>query len=136
MDVEEREFFRKINEAAFANPFGSEREIVDLEISGLNQTSTNEAILEKLMSDVGARIARYKGRTVDLDSEERMLLRYGVLFYAFHLFCDDYDELITQQINQGEQPVEVTFAKDLLQLLNEYGFSKKDALKFFSFFSS
>lgn len=134
MDSEERAFFRKINEAAFANPFGAQREIVDLEISGMHETSSNEAILEKLMIDVGTRIERYKGKTVELDSEERMLLRYGVLFYAFHLFCDSYDDLITQQVKQGEQSVEVTFAKDLLQLLGEYGFSKKDALKFFSFF--
>ncbi|BHH85501.1 sigma 54-interacting transcriptional regulator [Desulforhopalus sp. 52FAK] len=134
MDSEEREFFRKINEAAFANPFGAQREIVDLEISGMKETSSNEAILEKLMVDVGTRIERYKGKNVDLDSEERMLLRYGVLFYTFHLFCDSYDEHITRQVKQGEQPVEVRFAKDVLQLLQEYGFSKKEALKFFSFF--
>ena len=134
MDAEERDFFKKINEAAFANPFGSQREIVDLEISGLEHTSSNEEILKKLMIDVGARIAKYKGKTAGLNSEEQLLLRYGILFYAFHLFCDSYDELIIEQIKQGEKPVEVKFASDLLGLLGEYGFSKNDALKFFSFF--
>lgn len=134
MDGAEREFFSKIKEAAFANPFGTERESVDLEISGLGKTSTNEEILGKLMSDVHTRIAKYKGKTTGLNRDDRSLLNYGVLFYIFHLFSDSYDQHISDQIKNGEQPIEVKFSKDLLQLLNEYGFSAKEGLRYFSFF--
>jgi transcriptional regulator with AAA-type ATPase domain len=132
--AEEREFFRKIKEAAFANPFGLERELVDLEISGLEQTSGNEVILKKLMTEVGKRIDGYKGKSKALNSDDLLLFRYGVLFYAFHLFCDAYDDHITQQIQHGDHPIEVKFAKELIALLVEYEFSKAEALKYFSFF--
>lgn len=134
MLAEEREFFRKIKEAAFANPFGLERELVDLEISGLEQASGNEVILEKLMVEVEKRITGYRGKSEALNSDDRMLLRYGVLFYAFHLYCDAYDEHITKQIKHGDQPIQVKFARDLIGLLVDYEFTTAEALKYFSFF--
>ena len=132
--ADEREFFRKIKEAAFANPFGLKRELVDLEISGLEESSSNEVILEKLMVEVKKRITKHKGKIDFLNSDERMLLRYGVLFYAFHLFCDSYDELIIRQMKKGDQPIQVKFAADLMGLLVDYGLSTAEALKYFSFF--
>lgn len=134
MDGDERDFFRKIKEAAFANPFGPERESVDLEISGMEQESSSEEIIAKLQEEVLIRIDKYKGKSRDLKSEDRVLFRYGVLFYTFHLFCDAYDLLITQQIKEGEKSIQVKFARDLLHQLNDYGFSAKESLKYLSFF--
>ncbi len=134
MEAEDREFFQKIKSAAFANPFSRERELTDLEISGLATTTSNEEILRKLSADISARIEKYHNQTAELDSEDRILYRYAVLFYLFHLFCDEYDRLIDKQTAAGEQPVAVPFAGDLLRQFAEYGFSRADGLKFFSFF--
>lgn len=134
MQAEDREFFRKVKEAAFANPFGTERELVDLEISGLDATKSNEEILNKLSKDVLARITTYKIKASGLNREDRTLYRYAVLFYIFHLFCDDYDQLITDQIAAGDELLKVQFARDILSQLHDYGFNRRDGLKFFSFF--
>lgn len=134
MDSAEKDFFRKIKEATFANPFGPERESVDLQISGMAMTSSNEAILTNLIEKVEKRIKKYEGKATDLPAEERHLLRYGVLFYLFHLYCDAYDALIDSQIEAKEQPCKVDFAREVLQLLCAYGFSREEALQYFAFF--
>lgn len=134
MQAEDRAFFRKVKEAAFTNPFSTQRELVDLEISGLDDTKSNEEILDKLSSDVLSSITIYKTKIPDLTREDRTLYRYAVLFYIFHLFCDDYDQLITDQIAAGDEPLQVQFAGDILNQLHDYGFSGRDALKFLSFF--
>ncbi len=134
MHGQDRDFFRKIRSAAFANPFSEERELTDLEISGLDTTRSNQEILDKLSSDIATRINNYKKNVRKLEKEDRSLYQYAVLFYLFHLFCDKYDQLINSQIAAGEETVPVDFAEDVLRQFEQYGFSRKDGLKFFAFF--
>ncbi len=88
MKGEDREFFRKIKSAAFANPFSKERELTDLEISGLDTTRSNEEILSKLSAQVFTRIKKYKSHSIGLNSDDRILYRYAVLFYLFLVSAD------------------------------------------------
>lgn len=136
MDGGDREFFTKVKDAAFANPFGEERELVDLEISGLDASRSNEEILAKLSSDVLHRINTYRDQAVGMGRGDRDLYRYAVLFYIFHEYCDHYDRLIAEQMKAGDEPVKVGFAKEILNRLGDYGFSSKDGLKFLAFSSS
>jgi hypothetical protein len=138
MNGADRDFFRKIKVAAFANPFGSDRETIDLELSGLAKSSSNHQIIAKLMAEVLQRIEKYRGgngkEKWNVSNDDHGLIRFGILFYIFHLFCDSYDALIDRQIKEGEEPCKVAFAKDALQLFAESGFSHREAQHFFSLF--
>ncbi len=134
MEKEDRDFFKKIKNAAFANPFSEERELVDLEISGLDITRSNQEILNKLSADLFVRLKKYKKNVRTLNGEDCNVYRYAVLFYLFHLFSDKYDQLISEQVAAGEKSVAVSFAKDVLYQFEQYGFNRRDGLKFFSFF--
>ncbi len=134
MERGDRDFFKKIKNAAFANPFSKERELTDLEISGLDTTRSSEEILNKLSADISVRIKKYRKNVRKLGREDYSLYQYAALFYLFHLFSDKYDQLISEQVTAGEKPVVVGFAEDALQQFQRYGFSRQDGLKFFSFF--
>jgi transcriptional regulator with AAA-type ATPase domain len=134
MDNPDRGFFRKIHIAAFANPFGEERANVDLEISGLDKSSSNEEILAKLVAEVAARIEAYREKSRQLNQEDTALLRYGVLFCAFHQFCEQYDQLISDQLKNDAESLPVPFARDLLRLLAGFGFSGTESLRYLALF--
>jgi len=134
MKNEDREFFRKIYVAAFANPFGEERENVDLELSGLDKSSSNQDILAKLVGEVGRRSEAYSKNFRSLNREDTHLLRYGILFHTFHQYCDNYDQLIREQIKNERESIPVWFADDLLKKLYGYGFSESESLRYFSLF--
>jgi len=134
MKNKDRGFFRKIYVAAFANPFGAERENVDLEVSGLDKSSSNQEILAKLIEEVAKRISEYQEKIRTLNQEDKTLLRYGVLFYSFHQFCDDYDQLIKDQLKNDKESLRVRFADQLLKQLYAYDFSEKESLRYLSLF--
>ncbi|MBU1565826.1 MAG: sigma 54-interacting transcriptional regulator [Proteobacteria bacterium] len=138
MNVEEREFFTKIKQAAFSNPFGEERRSIDLELTRLNAGTPNIEILAALEAKVAEKI-----RTVikdkpagmsGLSEQDRLLLRYGILFSLFHTSCHAYDRLIEEQIRVGATPCRVVFAADVLQKFSNFGFSRQEGLRYFALF--
>lgn len=138
MQAEERHFFKKIQQAITSNPFSRDRLSVDLELTGLVATSPTDEILKGLVDKVGKIITRFlertKGNLSSLATEERQLLEFGMLFQVFHLYCDKYDNLIREQVDAGETSCQITFAKEFLTLLEGYGFSNSDSLRYFSLF--
>lgn len=138
MDIDEREFFAKIKQAAFSNPFGEERSIVDLELTGLTTVTSNSEILACLKTKVAKKIAgvvqRQPGGIAGLSDQDRVLLRYGILFSLFHTYCDAYDRLIEEQTRVGATPCRVAFASDALAAFADFGFSRQEALRYFALF--
>lgn len=138
MKTEERVFFQKIKQAIWANPFGVGRQEVDLEISGLPRRSPSEEILQALMEKVLVRVKKYCTGTArcgeQLSRSDRELLQFGVLFYVFHLFCDAYDAHIENQIKSGKDSLKVVFAREILGMMTEFGFSDREAVRYFSLF--
>lgn len=134
MDSRDKEFFQKMRVAAFANPFGQERASVDLELTGLGERSQNEQVIFSLIDKVKKRIAPYKGKLNSLSASDRGMVRYAILFYFFHIYCDAYDKLIVRQIKSGGESLRVSFYKEVVQQLYEYGLSSSEARRFFAFF--
>lgn len=127
-----------IARAAFSNPFSREREAIDAEIAGSPGAVARDDLVERALlgvSDILARIDR-PGR-VSLDSfrgEDRRLLRFTILFDAFHAFADDFDRLIERQIAAGDNPVPVPFARDVADRLASRGFSPEESVRYVSVF--
>ena len=138
MNVEERGFFTKIKQAAFSNPFGEERKIVDLELTRLNAGTPSDEILACLEVRVSEKIRTVMQRKPaglsGFSGQDQVLLRYGFLFSLFHTFCGAYDQLIEQQIRAGATPCRVAFAGDVLRSLADFGFSRQEALRYFALF--
>jgi hypothetical protein len=138
MNVEEREFFTKIKQAAFSNPFGEERKIVDLKMTGLKADTPNNEIMACLEAKVSEKIKtiikRKPAGVSDLSEQDTLLLRYGILFSLFHSFSDANDRLIEKQILTGATPCQVAFAGDALRVFADFGFSREEALRYFALF--
>lgn len=138
MRSEDRDFFSKLKAASFSNPFSDIRSAVDLELTGLTRSSSSDEVLSSLMAEVARRLKSVQvavdAAEVQLTVHERQLLRYGSLFYVFHLYCEPFDRLIDQQGLQEEVSCKVTFASDALQVLASFGFSRQDSLRIFSLF--
>jgi hypothetical protein len=55
---EERDFFTLVSRAAFANPFSEERSEIDLQISGMYASDSEEERIQKALHEVSNRISR------------------------------------------------------------------------------
>ncbi len=132
----ERQFFREVSEAAFANPFSAHRLELDKRIAG---TSLGEAErVHRLRDVVSARVVRLEqaGRAhlQHYGGEEALVMRNVFLFESYHCHCDALDELIEAQLKAGDQPCPVRFAREALGQLAQRGFAGDEALRFFGIF--
>ncbi len=138
MNAEDRDFFRKIKQAAFANPFGEERQRVDLELTGLGLQTPNDEVLATLVTKVEEKLKsagkRKPERHFTSGDEDGILVQYGRLFLLFHTYCDAFDRCIEEQIHTGDTPCRVPFATKVLQAFTGFGFSRQEALRYFALF--
>ncbi len=138
MNETERIFFYKIRDAIFSNPFGKTRLAIDLSATGLSESTETREVLKKLIDKVERTIRdvteRCQNDKVNLTREELLLLRFAKLFHVFHLFSKDYDEHIQQQIKYGDERCAVSFAGEILKVLNNYGFNAAESKRFMALF--
>ncbi len=138
MDSLERSFFHKIQTAIFSNPFSTSRRRVDLDITGMPESSDDDEVLAQLMAEVLSKIHRYQQKDgqfgEELTNQDRILLRYGILFYLFHYYCKQFDKLISRQVQSGSTSLRVSFAEEVVLQLKGYGFSHQEALRSFALF--
>lgn len=136
--MQERTFFLKIKQAITANPFSGDRLTLDLELTGMSVADSKEEILAALVHKVEKIVDRFlhqAGHSLDMLSEEDAeLIRFGMLFRAFHVFCDRFDDHIREQIEKGDVLCKVPFAGDFFTMLEAYGFPARDSSRFFSLF--
>lgn len=138
MQAEDREFFQKLKKAAFSNPFGEERQRVDLELTGLSDKESNDTVLAALVARVEGKIkaARESSsfREPKPRREDGTLLQYGLLFFLFHTYCEAFDRHIEEQIQTGVPPCRVAFAAEALRQFAGFGFTRQEALRYFALF--
>lgn len=134
MESEYRELFRTVREAIFSNPFGRTRPELDRLAAGMGKDVAELEVLQALVEKVGFAVEQVAGHEATLAGEDRELLRFGRLFYTFHLFCEDYDEHIRCQVEEGDQCIPVGFAGDVLSMLAGQGFSEREANRFMGLF--
>jgi DNA-binding NtrC family response regulator len=132
----ERDFFQLVYEAGVANPFGHEREAIELKMAGLypdatrpeRTTGATEAVarhIAVLESENRADASRYEG-------DDRRLVRAVFLFEFFYGLRKKFDQLIIDQMQAGDTPVRVSFASEAYQLLLRRGFSESDTRRYFA----
>ncbi|MBF0101979.1 MAG: sigma-54-dependent Fis family transcriptional regulator [Desulfobacterales bacterium] len=137
LNSSERRFFSLVHQAVLTNPFSDERMAIDRKITGLfSENISKEDQILRTIEEVRNRVQQFKknGRLDfhDYDEEDRIILRSSLLFDFFHLFLDQFDQLIMDQLKVNEQSVKVSFADQAFQWLYEMGFNKNESLHYFA----
>ena len=134
----DKEFFSLVFQATFVNPFSEQRVEIDRKISGDSRSASWRDVVLEAVREVEKRIAKLdEGSPVtieDFKQGDRELIEHVFLFSTYHKFALQFDELIIKQIEAGEEPVVVDFAKETLELLSKRGFSSEVANRYFSLF--
>ncbi len=133
----EREFFRTVYHAAFANPFSDLRKTLDQKIAGLFPSVSRRESTDQCIVEVDKRIKRLeredRGSINAFRGQDKSVMRIVFLFDIFHKFRDSFDRLIADQINaEDDTPVAVDFAEAALSALHNRGFSEKSARHYFA----
>jgi len=132
----ERAFFDLVSRAAYINPFSETRIELDLKIAQGTPDASDATRIERAIERVRGRVDRLEreGRA-DISrygDEERMMMQGVFLFDVFHRFSDEFDQLIERQIEQGDTPCSVPFAREVLSILVKLGFAAAEALWLFA----
>jgi DNA-binding NtrC family response regulator len=134
---DDREFFSLVAQAAFANPFGSERLAIDRKLSGTAGGDLGTAVvgvLAQLRQRLAVLDTDNSVKLSDLSQTDRNVLRYVFLFDTYHKFVDRFDALILAQAAAGDEPVKTLFASELISQLLGKGFDEAAAKKYLAVF--
>jgi hypothetical protein len=131
LSADDRALFHLVSRAAFANPFGDERDHVDRELAG--RGGREEDILERAVARVRRRLdALGGGQPVRFDAfreRDAELVQHAIVFDVFHRWFGGMDAHIAAQRQAGRSPVRATFAPPMLAMLEAHGFARPRALR-------
>ncbi|MEE4609032.1 MAG: sigma 54-interacting transcriptional regulator [Desulfobacteraceae bacterium] len=132
----ERDFFHLVYEAGVANPFGHEREEIELKIAGLYPDATRAertaAATEAVARHIAVLEAENRADASRYEGDDQRLVRAVFLFEFFYGMRKKFDQSIIDQIQAGDTPARVSFAPEAYQLLLRRGFSEKDTRRYFA----
>jgi len=133
---EDRDFFDLVSRAAFCNPFGEERAELDQKITGCPADTPHDECIDWTIRRVQERVLRLAGNgEADLrlySAQDRQNLQAAFMFDIFHRVADRFDALIQDQIQLGQVPSPVPFARETLVMFSERGFSFPESIRFFA----
>jgi len=136
LSAEQYDFFKQIASLAFVNPFSEQRERADCQL--LNIAMHSASIFQRsdkiqlLLADKLHALGEFKLLEHSIKHQE--IMKYSWLFYQFHEFQVSFITLIEKQREAGDKPVEISFAKDLIQCFQKAGFGKTETEKFIALF--
>ncbi len=135
LTTEERSFFKLVRQAVLANPFSANRAALDSAIAGRKGKAPQPDDVDNAVQAVRDRLETLEKRqraNRRLYSEpDRILLESTFLYDVFHRFIPQFDKLIADQVEAGDQNLKVSFASQVLALLRQRGFSQKNARRYF-----
>jgi DNA-binding NtrC family response regulator len=135
LSASDRDFFSLVGEAAFANPFGEERERIDRRIARAPRSAGRDEVIERLLNLVRSRLRDLGGvERRRLPDSDRVLLEQVVLFELFHRYREPFDALIQEQVARGERSAAVTFGGEALRAIAGAGFDATEARRTFALF--
>ena len=135
LPAQDRELFQLVSRAAFVNPFGDERDALDVQIA---QTEGDDPdLLERLVRRIEGRLSALEEKgdlTPDaFPHDDWRLLEHAVLFEAFHRFAERLDARIEEQLGAGDEPVKIEIADSVLSRLTSRGLDRAHACRMLAF---
>ena len=136
LNPDERNFFRTVYNAAFANPFSNLRERLDLQIAGLFPSASRRESIDQCTMEVDQRIKeldrRGRANINAFHGPDKEIITTVFLFDTFYKFKDDFDRLIKDQIQAQDTPVKVPFASSAMKMLHKKGFAAETIPHYFA----
>jgi len=119
LSQEDREFFARISEATFLNPFSDEQAAILKLIPGYTpEKHPGENFLWTLGPVLKERIARLEqkglNRIQQFDGADRRLMEDAFLLEGYFRFVPEINELVQKQVNLGGTSIEVSCGKAAL----------------------
>jgi transcriptional regulator with AAA-type ATPase domain len=137
LNPSDRDFFRLINEVGATNPFSAKRMEMERRITA-TQNDASSSSIDLVILKVLRRIKELeKSGKADWKryTEEDSRLMFGVLLFdVYYRFTEAFDRLILKQIEAGDTPCQVHFARDVLALLCSRGFNDEEAKRYLAIF--
>lgn len=139
LDPEQRDFFKKIADLAFVNPFSEQRVLADCNLLNsapgtldlFQRTEKIQTLLyhqfQKLQESTEFRITHYQAKMLET-------MKLAWLFFQYHEFQDSFNQFINEQSRAGDDPIELPFAKDLIQRFQQADFSDPETEKYIALF--
>lgn len=135
LTAEQRRFFTLIARAAFANPFGSEREELDRHIAGAAQGVGRDELFAMVAARAGEALSRIGSPNLrDFHGDDRKVLRHAHLFDVYHRYREAFDRFIQNQLSAGDTPCKAPFAREVLADLSRVGFDDDEVLRYLAIF--
>lgn len=135
LSSDDRHFFGLVANAAFANPFTTERHEYDLEIADLRAGASREKVLDEMIKSVWERLTKLGGLDIrEHEDRDRDTVELAVLFSSFHKFSPKIDVHIQNQQQAGSKILRAPFGGDVIDDLRGHGFTKERAQRFLSIF--
>jgi hypothetical protein len=132
---EQRRIFALIARAAFANPFGAEREELDRRIAGVGHGVGRDELFAIVAVRAREALCRIGSPDLrDFGGDDRELLRHAHLFDIYHRYREAFDRFIQKQIAAGDGPCKAALAGDVLGDLMSVGFDRVEALRYLAIF--
>jgi DNA-binding NtrC family response regulator len=138
LNASDREFFRLINEVGATNPFSTKRKEMERRVTASQNDASNgssiDLVILKVLRKIKALEKSGKADWRQYAEEDSRLLLGVLLFDVYYRFTEAFDRLILKQIEAGDSPCKVHFAKDALSLLCSRGFSEAESTRFLAIF--
>jgi DNA-binding NtrC family response regulator len=129
LNAADREFFRLVSRAAYANPFAAERHELDAQIG--QSDAEDPELMARLVARLEARLTKLRtdGR-LDLDeydASDREEVLAALSFWVFHRYLEQLDRVVAI-------PGKLDFAEELLGDLVAGGFTASRAVRMLGLF--
>jgi DNA-binding NtrC family response regulator len=127
----DRQFLGLVASAAFANPFSDERAEIDHRIAEAPGPLSSDERIRRLTPRLAERLRKLEAEgRADVsayDGEDREIVETAFLFETYHAHIGELDRLIGEQIEAGDEPCAVPFARRVLQDLARRGFTAEES---------
>ena len=131
----DRDFFRLIEQAIFANPFSDNRDDINIKIMQLSPPPTKTNINENVAIAVTDRLIKLSQTSPiangNYNSADNQLLNLAVLFDIFHQYCQAFDDHILAQISTSSS-LPLPFADEMISKMTKHGITKTAATHYFA----
>ncbi|MSM39421.1 MAG: sigma-54-dependent Fis family transcriptional regulator [Geobacter sp.] len=134
----EREFFKLVAQAAFANPFSKARIELDRKLAGTEADMPWDDLVEVAITRIVERLAQLRATGRDdlqrYGADDRDLLSTAFLFEIYHHYRQAFDDFILKQLSAGDAPLPVPFAQELLHALSSIGLDESGCHRYLGIF--
>ncbi|NIQ93359.1 MAG: sigma-54-dependent Fis family transcriptional regulator, partial [Desulfuromonadales bacterium] len=133
-----REYLQLVSRTAFSNPFSEEHAALNRRLSEESEALPPREMSTRVLARVRQHLASlFSKRPFDLRTYaglDRELLKNAFLFEIHYHQVDNFDRLIDEQVNAGDTPCKVPFAREVLAEMEDRGIEGEEAERYLAFF--